>query len=292
MKNRVLKYLSIAISLYVVLVTLVYVFQNWLTFPGGLASEAERALYVQGNPHQIAAIHFEPLPGITLEGFHQLGPLSETDTLIAKHSPLVLFMDGNADDTWASIPLFSKVNLEVKSLNYPGFGLSEGSPSEDNIDEFLLKWIISLDIDPTRPVIWVGRSLGTGIVTKLLYHLQIQKIRDLTQDQLILITPYNSLWKIGQHRFPWLPVESIMNSRYETENYLYQLKLNQVKVVLTEKDWVVPHQFSRDLLQVTQAQKICFKIHQFLLKGFHHNNVLESDELADIIQSVNYHSAD
>lgn len=283
MMNRLFKYFGIGILLYLSLISLVYITQNWLTFPGGLCSKEERNLYRNNSPHDIYPIEFETLQGITLEGYHQLTNKPFSGSVDSNAKPLVIFFDGNADDTWASIPLFSKINTEVKSINYPGFGLSEGDPSEELIDRLLLEWISSLNIPEDRSVIWVGRSLGTGIVTKLLYHLQNKALRPLNRDRLVLVTPYNSLWKVGRHRFPWLPVETIMNNRYETEKFLHQLNLSLVEVVLTEIDWVVPHQFSHDLIQVTQGHDPSFKMNQYLLKGFTHNTVLESDELADII---------
>lgn len=89
-------------------------------------------------------------------------------------APVILFAHGNAEviDDWPlAFEGFRKAGLAVLLVEYPGYGRSEGEPSQATITETMLAafgWLLARpeEIDPTR-IVFMGRSLGGGAVCQL-----------------------------------------------------------------------------------------------------------------------------
>ena len=96
-----------------------------------------------------------------------LPPLSGGDTLPA---PAVIFGHGNAEliDFWPeTLKNFTHMGIGLLLVEYPGYGRSPGTPSEQSIGHTFVAAYDALltrkDVDPSRIVLF-GRSLGAGAV--------------------------------------------------------------------------------------------------------------------------------
>jgi fermentation-respiration switch protein FrsA (DUF1100 family) len=92
---------------------------------------------------------------------------------VAKPAPAVIFAHGNAEliDYWPQeLRSFSSHGMGLLLVEYPGYGRSEGTPSQESLLETLMVAYDTLvtreDIDPSR-IILFGRSLGGGAVLAL-----------------------------------------------------------------------------------------------------------------------------
>lgn len=81
---------------------------------------------------------------------------------------VVLYSHGNGEDIGNLMPLLDEVSekgIEILAYDYPGYGLSQGKPSESGcyeaIDAAYQHLTQELGVEPHRIVAW-GRSLGTG----------------------------------------------------------------------------------------------------------------------------------
>ena len=88
-------------------------------------------------------------------------------------APAVIFAHGNAEliDFWPEeLNRFTTLGMGLLLVEYPGYGRSEGSPSERSITEAFVAAYDALikrkDVDPSRIVLF-GRSLGGGAVCAL-----------------------------------------------------------------------------------------------------------------------------
>jgi pimeloyl-ACP methyl ester carboxylesterase len=88
-------------------------------------------------------------------------------------APVVIFGHGNAEliDFWpAEFKTFTQLGMGVLLVEYPGYGRSEGSPSQQSISEAFVSaydvLVARKDVDPTR-IILFGRSLGGAAVCRL-----------------------------------------------------------------------------------------------------------------------------
>ncbi|MCL7991206.1 MAG: alpha/beta hydrolase [marine benthic group bacterium] len=98
---------------------------------------------------------------------------------VPSHAPVILFTHGNGEliDHW--IDAFSAVAREgvsVLLVEYPGYGRSGGTPSEESITRAMLAaWdtlVARPDVDSDRIIAW-GRSLGGGAACALASHREL-----------------------------------------------------------------------------------------------------------------------
>ena len=91
----------------------------------------------------------------------------------AKPAPAVIFGHGNAeliDFCPEELKVFTRIGIGVLLIEYPGYGRSEGSPSQKSISHAFnagYDYLVSRkDVDPNR-IILFGRSVGGGAVCAL-----------------------------------------------------------------------------------------------------------------------------
>ena len=94
------------------------------------------------------------------------------------------------------------------AVNYRGFGLSEGSPSERNVlddAKRVYDWALARpDVDGANIVV-LGRSLGTYVAIAV---AAARKVR-----AAILATPFDSAAALGEERY-WVPLGWLVQGRY------------------------------------------------------------------------------
>lgn len=91
----------------------------------------------------------------------------------SKPAPAVIFAHGNGEliDFWPQeLKIFNRLGIGLLLVEYPGYGRSEGSPSQASIEEtFVAAYdmlVARKDVDASR-IILFGRSLGGGAVCAL-----------------------------------------------------------------------------------------------------------------------------
>jgi pimeloyl-ACP methyl ester carboxylesterase len=119
-------------------------------------------------------------------------------------------------------------------INYRGFGLSEGSPSERAVlgdAKRIYDWAAARpDID-ARNIVVLGRSLGSYVAIAV---ASARKVR-----AAILATPWDSAAALGEEHFYGLPLGWLMQSRYNPA-LMAPLVSAPALFVLAEKDDVTP----------------------------------------------------
>ena len=88
-------------------------------------------------------------------------------------SPAVIFAHGNGEiiDIWPeALKGFTDLGIGLLLVEYPGYGRSQGNPSQRSITETFIKAYDHLisreDVDPSR-IILLGRSIGGGAICTL-----------------------------------------------------------------------------------------------------------------------------
>ena len=124
-----------------------------------------------------------------------------------------MYFHGNAGDLsrWGQIvSYYVDLQYDVFIMDYRTYGKSTGKLSEQALydDAKVCYDYLKEKFDPSRITLY-GRSLGTGIATQLASFNKAQR--------LILETPYYSLVDVAKERFPFLPVQSLM--QYELPSY-------------------------------------------------------------------------
>lgn len=124
--------------------------------------------------------------------------------------------------------------MDIYILEYPGYEDRPGKPRENSLfaaaDDALRM------IPTNKPIYLVGQSLGSGVASYLAgtYTNRITGI--------VLISPFNSVTSVGQHRYPFLPVWLLLQDHFPSEKYLQSYQ-GKVGISVDGQDTVVPEKF-------------------------------------------------
>ena len=181
----------------------------------------------------------------------------------------VLFLHGNAGNIshrLDTLRIFHELSLSTFIIDYQGYGLSEGKPSEENCyDDALAAWNYlrqdnNLEVDD---IIVFGRSMGGGVASWLASKHSPQL--------LILESAFESIVKMGQKRYPFLPISILTRTHFDTASRIQQIQTPVVFIHSTQ-DEIVPYSHSKNLYQITSEPK-----HFFNLTGSHNTGFLENE---------------
>jgi uncharacterized protein len=97
----------------------------------------------------------------------------------------------------------------VYVLDYPGYGARPGRPSEASTTAAALEAFDTLD-RPGVSVMVLGESLGSGVASAIV------GARPDRVAGLVLVTPFDSLTGAAQSHYPWLPISSMLRTRFDS----------------------------------------------------------------------------
>jgi pimeloyl-ACP methyl ester carboxylesterase len=154
----------------------------------------------------------------------------------------VLIVYGNASSATGSAhyadDIQSVAALDVFVVEYPGYADRAGSPTEKNLfaaaDEAMQLLATNL------PTYVLGESLGSGVAAYLA-GTQPDRIAGL-----ILLSPYDRLANVAQHRMPFLPARFLLIDQFPSADYLRNYR-GPVAVMVDGRDDIVPEKFGRRL---------------------------------------------
>jgi hypothetical protein len=166
---------------------------------------------------------------------------------------VVLFAHGNTGNVTTQAEtlrlLHDRHRLSVMTFDYRGYGRSEGIPSEEGIlrdARAARKWLAWREKIDEKDIVLVGQSLGGGVMVDL-------AARDGARG-LILADTFTSLVDVGRHHAPLLPVDSLMQNRFESVAKIgdYDGPLLQFH---GDRDKVIPYRLGRKLFDAANQPK-------------------------------------
>ena len=132
----------------------------------------------------------------------------------AEARPTILFFHGNGEDIGANrhrMALFRELSANVMMVEYPGYGLATGRPSEAGCyaaaDAAFDHLVGVKKVDPRRIVV-VGWSLGGAVAIDLASRRRI--------GGLAAFSAFTSMTTMAQRDFPWLPVRLLLRHRFDS----------------------------------------------------------------------------
>jgi len=183
-------------------------------------------------------------------------------------APAVIYFGGNAEEvSWTLSDLHWPREWAIVSVNYRGYGASEGKPSEIALKSDALAIYDAVakreEIDPKRVVVF-GRSLGTGVAT----HLAAQR----PVAGAVLASPYDSMTAIGKLHYPYLPVSLLLRHPFDAAA---EAKSNRMPLlaIVGDADTIIPPSRSRALFDAWAGPKTWL-----VIPGADHNDLGVRDE--------------
>ena len=173
----------------------------------------------------------------------------------------VLYFGGNGEDVSGSLgPLVQAYpEREIVMLHYRGYGGSEGVATEAALTADAVG--LFDQVHAGHPdVIVIGRSLGTGVATRLASTRPVSR--------LVLVTPYDSLLGIAQRQFPIFPVSWLLVDKYESWRYVPKVSAPTLMLV-AERDEIIPMASSERLRARFPAGQVTW----VMVGGASHNTI-------------------
>jgi hypothetical protein len=123
---------------------------------------------------------------------------------------LILGFGGNAWNSDAMAALLADLypEADIVTFHYRGFPPSEGSPGAAAMRaDAPLIFDFARARFPGRRIAAVGFSIGSGVAASLAAERPL--------DGLILVTAFDSLWRVAAAQFPWLPVRLLFRNNLD-----------------------------------------------------------------------------
>eukprot|EP00933_Yihiella_yeosuensis_P076722 TRINITY_DN86641_c0_g1_i1.p1 TRINITY_DN86641_c0_g1~~TRINITY_DN86641_c0_g1_i1.p1 ORF type:complete len:421 (+),score=93.80 TRINITY_DN86641_c0_g1_i1:40-1263(+) len=190
-------------------------------------------------------------------------------------APVFAFFHGNGDQIgWTSAYLGQQMQSAFGAgfvgIEYPGYGLAEGKPSEESIyeasEQMLRHFAKERGLDSGR-VVLLGHSVGAGVAMEM-------AARGLGS-KLILLSPFLSVAEMACEIYPFLaPVLRIapffVRDQFDNSAKADSLKM-PVLVIHGKQDEIVPFSQGKTLSGKVKGAQL------FAVEGVGHNDVFEYD---------------
>jgi uncharacterized protein len=180
-----------------------------------------------------------------------------------KEAPVVLFLHGNAtniSEAQEYVNLFRSKGLGVFLLDYRGYGLSEGHPSEGGTQadaEAAWQYLIAKkNLTPSQIIIY-GHSLGGGVATGLAVKHPPAK--------LIIEGTFTSVPDVAAEIYPYLPVRLMAHIKYPNLERIKQIKV-PLLIIHSSDDEIIPFTHGEKLFAAANKPKTFYKA-----QGSHHS---------------------
>lgn len=180
----------------------------------------------------------------------------------------LLFLHGNAGNIshrLQTLEIFHQLHLNVFIIDYQGYGLSKGTPSEQACyKDALAAWhyLVSERQVNKDKIILFGRSMGGGVASWL------ADKHDAAL--LVLESTFLSIPDMAKRLYPVFPVSILSRTHFDTASRLQTISI-PVIVIHSEEDEIVPFFHGKQLYESANEPKLLFK-----LTGDHNTGFLQN----------------
>ena len=165
--------------------------------------------------------------------------------------PTLVYLHGNAGNLSTRKRLITDLGNDGRGLvifSWRGYGQSTGTPSEVGMyvdARAVFDWLETKQL-PAENIYIYAESLGTGVAA------QLGTERDFAG--IIFAAPYTSIAAMAKADYPWLPVDSLLNHRFDSITKIQEITEPMV-VMHSEDDAVIPYRFGIELFEAATEPK-------------------------------------
>jgi uncharacterized protein len=179
---------------------------------------------------------------------------------------LIIYYGGNAEDIYYAAEQFEEFGDTAALLvNYRGYGASTGAPGEKELfnDAIAIFDEITERYNPEK-IYLMGRSLGSGVASYVAAQRSVTGV--------ILITPFDSIAAIAKRRFPYLPVEMVLQHKFSSIKYATRFTAPSLVIYGGRDTTVLPSQTQKLIEQIQGETTVEY------IEAAEHNNIELFDE--------------
>jgi hypothetical protein len=217
--------------------------RRFMYFPaGGVPTPGELGLT------GVEPMTFETIDGLRLSGwfFAASGPSPRVTVVV---------FNGNAGNRAHRAPLAAALcrhGLQVLLVDYRGYGGNPGAPSKNGlaVDGRAARAYLAgrPDVDRSR-IVYFGESLGTAVAVDLAV--------EHPPAALVLRSPFTSMRDLGQHHYPFLPVDFLLRDRFAAIDQIQRIRV-PLLIIAGGRDRIVPIENTRRLYEAAVAPTTLF----------------------------------
>jgi pimeloyl-ACP methyl ester carboxylesterase len=240
--NTVIRLLGYSFLAYAVYVGAMFFFQRHILFPRSLivpfsysydeSADLEKT-WIELSFGRVEAWLLKPDP-VAFEG----------------KRPSIVFAHGNGEliDQWVPFyQQFCKWGISVYLVEYPGYGRSQGNPSQESIRETFVAAYDQLlsrkDIDPQK-IILLGRSIGGGAACLL--------AKERSSSALILMSTFTSVRAMAKR---YLIPGFFVRDPFDNLSVVSQYN-NPCLIIHGSRDKTIPHSHGRKLASAGKKSRL------------------------------------
>jgi Prolyl oligopeptidase family. len=213
------------------------------------------------------AVRFETDDGIQLHAWYipAEGPPAESPRAV------LLFFHGNAGNIshrLDSIKIFHRLGLSTFIIDYRGYGLSKGQPTEEGTyrdAEAAWGYLVDTRNIARDKIVVFGRSLGGAVATWLAARERPRA--------LIIESTFTSIPDLAARYYPFLPVRLLTRFYYDTLATIQRVHC-PVLVIHSTEDEIIPFHHSRRIFDAANEPKQLLTI-----QGGHNDGFLRTGTL-------------
>ncbi len=263
MKKRIIKILTLLISIYILLCGFLFFFQEKLIFFPQHLDKNYKFQFGQ----QFEELNIKAKDGKLINGL-----LFKTDN----SKGLIFYLHGNAGSlsSWGNVAkTYTDLNYDIFIIDYRSYGKSEGEINGQNQlfeDNQTLYNELKKRYNEDK-IIVIGYSIGTGLASKL--------ASTNSPKLLILQAPYYSMTDMMKQRFSFIPT-FILKYKLTTSEYLKNCKM-PVVIFHGNSDEVIYYGYSLKLKEEFKKQDTLIT-----LNGQGHNGMTDNEQYKKELRKI------
>ena len=238
-----------AVGYYVFICLYLYFNQERFIFPAAPISE-QQLEWTRSGILINEEVTFVASDGVKLHGWF----VADTEK---KKAPLVLYFGGNGEEV-SSFMMYEAwfKGYSVLLVNYRGYGLSEGAPTEEDLfsDALLIYDTATAreDVDSGN-VILFGRSLGSAVAVFVASKRPVAGV--------ILVSPFDRLASVAKDAYPYLPVSLLLRHPFDSASRAPDIK-TPLLALAAELDETVRLDHTINLVELWGGDKQFHLVHK------------------------------
>jgi fermentation-respiration switch protein FrsA (DUF1100 family) len=212
-------------------------------------------------------VWLESAPHLYIHGWYVSSVKPQSTTVLIFHGN-----GGNISHSLHILQIINSMNFNTLLVDYRGYGKSNGSPSENGLQQdAFAAWNFLISNRKTRPdqIVIFGHSLGGAVAAFL-----ASKVKPAG---LIIEGTFTSLPEIASLLYPYLPVRLLCIEKYNTQRYIQEL-LCPILIAHSKDDEMIPFKMGLELFQKARESKFFAE-----LSGSHNDG--------ECVSSTSYHKA-
>ena len=231
-------------SFYILLVTVVFLFQRNLLYHSSVNNYSEGVVLERSIG--IEKVRIKTDDNIQLLGWFYNNNIEKFKTILLLHGNA-----GSLENRIYKLNNFKNLNVNFLIVAWRGFSGNKGNPTEAGLyidARSAIKWLNSKGV-AEQNIILYGESLGTGVAVEIAQNKNYAGV--------ILESPYTSMVHVGKKHYPFFPVKLLLKDKFESYKKINKV-LIPILIMHGKLDSIVPFSMGNKMYELANEPKFFY----------------------------------